>query len=126
MKEIEEVRGRLGDQVEELESRLPAIARTPRRALGFLAATGAAGAALWVVAGRIRQARRPVGRIERVARKLPDRIANPAMRGIERAPSWTGWALAGAGFLAATRIAEMRRLKRIERAIQADLADVGR
>lgn len=49
LKEIETIRSRMRGRVEELESRLPAVAQYGRRALAATIGAGAGGSVLWTV-----------------------------------------------------------------------------
>jgi len=123
VKEIEEVRDRLGDEIDELGSRLPDPARAAKRGAGILLGGGALGAALWLgIRARRRRSRTPVQRAtQKVLEVVPDRwteTAQRAVRDLDR-DQVKRWAAIGAGAWLVLRLAELRQLRRVNRALLA-------
>ncbi|MGH2768036.1 MAG: DUF3618 domain-containing protein [Actinomycetota bacterium] len=120
VKEIENIRERLAEDVRELEDRLPGAAWA-RRAVGAAVGTGLGGAIVAVVRRRRKRKRAkavdgtPVtAAITLVPQEWADRLA----RGFEKG-SWKPWATAIIAIWLALRLAELRRLRRLQRAILA-------
>lgn len=58
LSEIEETRGRLEEEIGELESRLPPAARWSKRLVGVAVGGGVGAGVLWIVLRRVRRKRR--------------------------------------------------------------------
>lgn len=122
VKEIEEIRGRLTEELSELQERLPAPAVWAKRAVGVAVGGGLAGSAFWFLARRARRRRRANGpRVEAVVQVLPERWAERLGEAIERG-RWRGWVGAAAGAWLMLRLAEVRQLRRLNRSLLAERA----
>lgn len=121
VKDIEETRARLGNNLHELEQRLPAPADLMRRVIGIAAGGGASGTIFWFAVRRIRKRRRAKrAEQERVAvvNLLPEELSAAIGEAFENG-QWKGWV---AGFGAAWllfRFAELRQLRRMRFAMAA-------
>jgi hypothetical protein len=122
VKEIEDLRGRLEEEIRELEDRLPRPARWAKRLVGVAVGGGVAGTALMMGVRRLRKRRKPARRAlrnavpETVVNVIPDRWAvrlEDALRN-ERLKTLAG-AAAAAWFV--LRLAELRQLRRVNRAL---------
>ena len=125
VREIEETRERLETELTELQERLPAPAVWAKRAIG-IAATG--GAATTVAMFVIRRRRAKKRRAQEAAR-----LATPVSAVIQVLPEdwserireslddgrWKPWAAGAAGLYVAFRLAELRQLRRMNRALVA-------
>ncbi|HYH27586.1 MAG TPA: hypothetical protein VEA19_02285 [Actinomycetota bacterium] len=122
MKEIEQVRGRLGDQIEELEQRMPAPAKLAKRGLGVLVGGGVAGTALWWMIRRRRAKKAPISQLQRagetVVQVIPEGWAEALKDRLED-EQVKKWALVAAGAWLAFRLAELRQLRRMNNALLA-------
>jgi hypothetical protein len=110
VREIEVVRERLDDELDELRARLPATVRRVRRT-GLLAVGGVAVAGtLWLLGKRRRAKKQEI-------------LENPAERWIEAAKvrleddTTRRWVIGAGVAWALLRIAELRYLRRINRAL---------
>jgi hypothetical protein len=118
--EIEETRTRLDSELRELERRMPAPARWAKRALGVAVGGGLGGAAFWFAAKRLRQKRseqkaeqRPV---QAVVNVLPERWADRLSETLEE-DRWKPWAAVVGGAWVLFRLAELRQMRRMNRAL---------
>jgi len=121
VKDIEETRARLGNNLHELEQRLPAPADLMRRVVMIAAGGGAGSTVFWFVVRRIRK-RRKARRAEQervaVVNLVPEELTQ-AVREAFESGQWKGWV---AGFGAAWllfRFAELRQLRRMQAAMAA-------
>lgn len=126
VKEIEEIRGRLEDEIKELEDRLPSPARWVKRLAGVAVGGGVAGFVFWKAVGRFRGGKK-AKRQRRVKRSapaqtvlqvVPERWAVRMEEAIQddRLKTWAGAAAAAWLIL---RLAELRQLRRVNRALIA-------
>jgi hypothetical protein len=124
VKEIEEIRGRLEDEIKELEDRLPSPARWVKRLAGVAVGGGVAGFVFWKAVGRFRGGRKAKRRVKRsapaetVLQVVPERWAvrvEDALQG-DRLKTLAGAAAAAWLIL---RLAELRQLRRVNRALIA-------
>jgi hypothetical protein len=124
VREIEQTRGRLESEIRQLETRLPATARLGKRIVGLAVGSGASGATFWFVMKRIRN-RRKEKKIEKVQQPvqtvvqvLPDRWAKVLSDRVEDT-EWKQWAaIVGAAWML-FRLAELRQLRRMNKAMLA-------
>jgi hypothetical protein len=124
VKEIEEIRGRLEDEIKELEDRLPSPARWVKRLVGVAVGGGVGGFVLWKAVGRFRGGRKTKLRVERsapaetVLQVVPERWAVRMEEALQddRLKTWAGAAAAAWLIL---RLAELRQLRRVNRALIA-------
>jgi hypothetical protein len=125
VREIEETRGRLEGDLRELEDRLPEAARQVKRTAGLAAGGGVGATMLWLGVRRLRRRRR-----ERKARRVAAVVPAAALqvmpeawvRALDRALEdgrWRPWVAAGAGVWLLVRLAELRQLRRLTRALVA-------
>jgi hypothetical protein len=124
VKEIEHIRGRLEDEIRELEDRLPRPARWAKRLAGVAVGGGVAGTALMMVVRRVRKRgkpkRRPVRESvpETVVHVIPERWAARFEEALQSDRLKTLAGAAAAAWLV-LRLAELRQLRRVNRALIA-------
>lgn len=127
VKEIEHIRGRLEDEIRELEHRLPRPALWVKRVVGLAVGGGMAGFAFWQVVRRFQRRRGAAARTEReryaangspVIQVVPERWAGRLEEAFadERVRTIAGVA---AGVWLLLRLAELRQLRRVNRALIA-------
>lgn len=122
VKEIEEVRGRLENNMRELERRMPQPAVWAKRAVGVAVGGGVGAFILMKVVKRARKRRKPEGAvmgsrpIQAVVQVVPEQVADRVAEAVERG-TWKQWAAAGAGVWLAVRLLELRQLRRMNRAL---------
>ncbi len=129
VKEIEATRTRLGDEISELEERLPRPARIGKRVLGAALGAGVGGTVLWAVVRRRRksrklgkQASKVLGKVggavpvATVVQVVPDRWAEKVEDALQDG-RWKGVAAGAAGLWVAIRMAELRQMRRLNRAL---------
>lgn len=116
VKEIEEIRGRLGADLDELQGRLPAPAVWGKRVLGVAAGGGLAGTLFWFGIRRLRRKRQPQrsAPVQAVVQVLPEDLVSRVTEKLEdeRVRQWL-FALGGAWLL--FRLAELRQLRKLQR-----------
>ena len=123
--EIEETRDRLEDSLTELQDRLPAPAAWAKRVAGIAAAGGAATTMTMFVIRR-RRKKKAVAKaataatvpVNAVIQVLPDRWAERIREGLDDG-AWKPWAAGAAGVYVAFRLAEIRQLRRMNKALLA-------
>ena len=117
VRQIEEARDRLGEDLRELEDRLPKQLPTARRALIPVGSAVAATGATWLV---VRGVRRRI-QARRKPRTLIDRLIPTGMtKSVSRTFDDDGWkfvAVAAGGVWLAVRLAELRQLRRLNRTL---------
>jgi hypothetical protein len=121
VREIEQTRGRLDAELRELEQRLPAPARWVKRLGGVAVGGGATGALFWFAVRRVkarREAKAERRPIQTVVRVLPERWAD-SLSGTLEDGRWKSLAGLGVGAWVLFRIAELRQLRRMNRALIA-------
>jgi hypothetical protein len=123
VREIEATRERLDQELTELQDRLPAPAVWAKRALGIVASGGAATSVALFLIRRRRKKRREAEEAERlsvpvIVRVLPEAWAERVSETLEDG-RWKPWAAGAAGLYVAFRLAELRQLRRMNRAIVA-------
>jgi hypothetical protein len=122
VKEIEDTRDRLEVELRELEERLPKPAVWVKRVAGVAVGGGAAGATFWFLVRRRRKKRaakvaatRPV---QTVIRVLPERWEERVGKAVNEG-EWKGWLAMAGGTWIVFRLAELRQLRRMNRAFLA-------
>ena len=125
VREIEQTRDRLEEELTELQDRLPAPAVWAKRAVG-IAATGGAATTVALFVLRRRRKKKAAAKAEAVAatpvnaviQVLPDQWAERIREGLDDG-SWRPWAAGAAGLYVVFRLAEIRQLRRMNRALIA-------
>lgn len=110
-KEIEDVKGRLEQEIHTLENRLPTPPKSAKKA-GL--ALGVAGAALLL--GRTfakRSRKRAISKLESAQELIPEKV-----RGAFEEGQWTTWAGIAAGAWLVVRLSELRQLRKINKALR--------
>lgn len=127
VREIEDTRDRLEQDIHELQQRIPAPARLAKRVGLMAAGGGVAGGVLMFVLKRRRKRKQaeklaqsmiaaaPIP-ISTVINVLPEEWAERLSASIEEG-RWKPWAAGLAGVWVAFRLAELRQLRRMNRAI---------
>lgn len=124
VKEIEETRNRLDSEIRVLEDRMPKPALWAKRLAGVAAGGGAAGTAFWFLVRRRRKNKAEKVKetaavpVQTVIRVLPDDWSRRVGKSLENG-EWKGWVTLGAGAWALMRLAELRQLRRMNRALLA-------
>ncbi len=121
VREIEDIRGRLENDIRELEERLPAAGMWARRAATIAAGAGGGATVLLVLVRRLRKRRgRKAKEAEQatsssIVQILPE-FADALKGALDggRWKPWVGWAF-GAWLI--LRLAELRQLRRLQRAV---------
>jgi len=122
VREIEQTRERLEEELTELQERLPAPAVWAKRAAGIAASGGAAATIALFVIRRRRKKRREAEEAARMApvnaviQVLPEDWADRIRTGLEDG-QWKPWVAGAAGLYVAFRLAELRQLRRMNRAL---------
>jgi hypothetical protein len=120
--EIEETRDRLEESLTELQDRLPAPAVWAKRLVGVAAAGGAMTTMTLFVIRRRRKkkavAKAQAAPVNAVVQVLPDKWAERIREGLEDG-EWKPWAAGAAGVYVAFRVAEVRQLRRMNKALLA-------
>jgi hypothetical protein len=124
VKEIEHIRGRLEDEIRELEDRLPRPARWAKRLVGMAVGGGVAGTAVMMAVRRFRGRKKSKQKAvresvsETVVNVIPDRwaVRLEEMAGDDRLKTLAG---AAAAAWLVLRLAELRQLRRVNRALIA-------
>jgi hypothetical protein len=124
VKEIEDIRGRLEDEIRELEDRLPRPARWAKRLVGVAVGGGVAGTALMMAVRRLRKRGKPKRKAvresvpETVVQLIPERWAVRFEESLRDDRLKTLAGAAAAAWLV-LRLAELRQLRRVNRALIA-------
>jgi hypothetical protein len=124
VKEIEDIRGRLEDEIRELEGRLPRPARWAKRLVGVAVGGGVAGTALMMAVRRLRKRGKPKRKAvresvpETVVQLIPERWAVRFEESLRDDRLKTLAGAAAAAWLV-LRLAELRQLRRVNRALIA-------
>jgi hypothetical protein len=124
VKEIEDIRGRLEDEIKELEDRLPRPARWAKRLVGVAVGGGVAGTALMMAVRRLRKRGKPKRKAvresvpETVVQLIPERWAVRFEESLRDDRLKTLAGAAAAAWLV-LRLAELRQLRRVNRALIA-------
>jgi hypothetical protein len=128
VKEIEDIRGRLETNFQELERRMPAPAIWGKRLAGVAIGGGLGALILRQVLKRKAKKRSPVEKAKQaisevaptkaVIQVVPEEVAGKVSKALEDG-RWKQWAAAGAGVWLAFRLVELRQLRKLNRAVIA-------
>jgi hypothetical protein len=129
VREIEDIRGRLEANFQELERRMPAPAVWVKRLAGIAIGGGIGALVVRQVLKRTVRKRSPVGKVKRAASRpasaviqvVPEEVAGKVSEALEDG-RWKQWVAAGAGVWLALRLLELRQLRRLNRALIAGRA----
>jgi hypothetical protein len=116
VREIEETRSRLESSFEEFEDRLPAPAIWVKRLVGVALGGGLAGGVFWFAVKRLRGRKKRRAQVPAVVQVVPDR----ALERLEEKlgdDRWKQAALAVGGAWLLFRLAELRQLRRMNKAL---------
>ena len=126
VKEIEDIRGRLETNFQELERRMPAPAIWGKRLAGIAIGGGVGALILRQVLKRTAKRRSPVEKAKRavadatptqaVIQVVPEEVAGRVSKAFEDG-RWKQWAAAGAGVWLAFRLIELRQLRKLNRSL---------
>jgi hypothetical protein len=125
VREIEQTRERLEKELTELQDRLPAPREVAKRAAGIAASGGAVATIALLLIRRRRRKRKEAEEAARIAalapvnavvQLLPDDWADRIRSGLEEG-RWRPWVAGAAGLYVAFRLAEIRQLRRMNRAL---------
>ena len=120
VKEIEDTRGRLDAELRELEQRLPQPAVWAKRAVGIAVGGGIGGAMFWMAVRRLRKRKKAseprTVPVQAVIQVVPDDVAE-RLSGALKDGQWKPWVAGAAGVYVILRLAEMRQLRRMNRAL---------
>lgn len=119
VREIEEIRGRLTSDLEELQDRMPAPAVWAKRLVGVAVGGGVAATALLFAVRKLRKKKKPSFReapVQNVVQVLPEDLAEKISERLEdeRLRQWL-FAIGGAWLL--FKLAELRQLRRVNKAM---------
>ena len=117
VREIEEIRGRLSSDIEELQERMPAPAVWGKRAVGVLAGGGAVATAALFLLRRRRSKRRQKQQpsVEAVINLLPEDVARRVSERFDE-EQVKRWLTIAAGAWVLFKLAELRQLRRMRAA----------
>jgi hypothetical protein len=121
VREIEETRERLDEELRELERRMPQPAVWAKRAVGFLVGGGTAASVAMFLLRRRKKKKQEEKRLERVpavVQVLPDRWAQQVSDRLSDG-AWKPYAAGAAALYALFRVAELRQMRRMNRALLA-------
>jgi hypothetical protein len=127
VREIEETRERLDADIAELHDRLPAPAVWGKRLLGVAFGGGVAGSMFWFGVKRLRKRRKEEKArkeaVQAVVQVVPERWVQAVSDAVDQG-TWKAWAggLAGAWLL--FRLAELRQMRRMNRALVSRTAGI--
>ena len=128
VREIEDIRGRLETNFEELERRMPAPAIWAKRAAGVAIGSGVGALVLRQAFKQAKKRRSKKKQVEdavtafapaaAVIQLVPDELAERIGEALEDG-QWKQWAAAGFGVWVLLRLLELRQLRRVNRALIA-------
>jgi hypothetical protein len=121
VREIEDTRGRLESEFRELEERLPTPAVWMKRLIGVAVGGGLGGTAFWFGVRRLRNRKRKkeaAQPVQAVFQVLPERWADTVSKAVQ-SEQWKGWAMMIGGAWLLFRLAELRQMRRMNRALLA-------
>jgi hypothetical protein len=120
VREIEATRERLDQDLSELQGRLPAPAVWGKRVLGVAFGGGVAGSMFWFGMRKLRKRKKveqaKKDSIQAVIQVVPERWADSLSGAMEQG-TWKAWAGGVVGVWALLRLAELRQLRRMNRAL---------
>jgi hypothetical protein len=121
VKEIEDTRDRLESEIRELEVRMPKPAVWTKRLIGVAVGGGVSGTLFWIGVRRIRSRRAEKQRhvaVPTVVQLLPEGVSGRVAAALENGQVRT-WAAGIAAAWVVLRLAELRQLRRMNRALVA-------
>jgi hypothetical protein len=121
VKEIEDTRDRLEAEIRELEVRMPKPAVWTKRLVGVAVGGGVSGTLFWMGVRRMRSRRAEKQRevaVPAVVQLIPDGVSTRIAAALENGQVRTWAAGIGVAWLA-LRLAELRQLRRMNRALVA-------
>lgn len=121
VREIEETRERLDANLRELESRLPSAAVWTKRLVGMVVGGGVGATAFLFTLRRLRKRKEkkaPQAQVQAVINVLPEAMAERLTDAIEDG-RWRQWAGLALGAWVVVRLAELRQLRKMNRALFA-------
>ena len=122
VREIEETRDKIESELRVLEDRLPRPAVWTKRLIGVAVGGGLGGAMFWFGVKRVRNRkkakRQQPAPVNAVINLLPDNVSERVSSALENGQAKNA-ALAVGGVWLALRIAELRQLRRMNRALLA-------
>jgi hypothetical protein len=121
VREIEETRDRLDAELRELEQRIPQPAVWAKRAIGFAVGGGTAAVIALSILRRKRKKKKEAqvaATVPAVIQVLPERWAEGISERLEDG-RWKGYAAGAVGLYVLLRLAEIRQLRRMNRALLA-------
>ena len=122
VREIEDTRDRLEAEIRELEDRLPQPATWAKRAIGVAVGGGIGGSMFWFGVRTLRKRRKKKKSVQQpvqaVIQVLPEQWSGRVTKALEDG-TWKTWALGIGGAWLVIRIAELRQLRRMNRALIA-------
>jgi len=119
VREIEDTRERLDAELRELEARLPSAAVWTKRLVGMVVGGGIGATALMFTVRRLRKRKKqkiPETQVQAVINVLPEGVAERISEAIEDG-RWRQWAGLALGAWAVVRLAELRQLRKMNRAL---------
>ena len=120
VREIEQTRDRIEADLRELEDRLPAPATWAKRAVGVVVGGGVAGTVSLMLLKRARNKRKAKKvaqqSVQAVIQVLPEQWSEKLSEALEN-ETWKGYAAAAVGVWLLFRLAELRQLRRMNRAL---------
>jgi hypothetical protein len=123
VKEIEDTRDRLETQIRELEGRMPSPAVWTKRLIGVAVGGGVSGTLFWIGVRRIRSRRAANVQQQQVAvptvvQLVPEGLGSRISEAFENGEIRT-WAVGIGAAWIVLRLAELRQLRRMNRALVA-------
>ena len=120
VREIEDTRDRIEAEIRELEDRLPRPAVWTKRVLGVAVGGGLGGTLFWFGAKRIRKRRsaKQPQQVQAVVQVRPEGVGRRVSEAVESGQVRT-WAIGIGAAWVVLRLAELRQLRRMNRALVA-------
>jgi hypothetical protein len=119
VKEIEATRGRLDADFRELEERLPKPAVLVKRLVGIAVGGGIGGTIFWMAVRRARKRKKAAEPqtvpVQAVIQVVPNQLAERVTGAVETG-AWKPWLAGAAGLYVILRLAELRQMRRMNRA----------
>ena len=119
VREIEDTRERLDEELQELEHRLPPPARWAKRLAGLALGGGVAGSMFWLGVRKLRGRRKKkigADRVQAVVQVVPDEWAERVSDALDEG-GWRFWVGAIAALWLVLRLTELRQLRRMNRSL---------
>jgi hypothetical protein len=122
VKEIEDTRDKIEAEIRELEDRLPQPAMWTKRLIGVAVGGGVGGSMFWFAVKRVRKSRKAKKQqaqpVNAVIQLLPDEWSKRVGKALENGEA-KNVAFAVGGLWLVLRLAELRQLRRMNRALLA-------